>query len=143
MQARLAAVKEEMRRRRHQPVPRQGEWLRQVVIGWNAYHAVPTNIRALQTFRDCITELWRQSLRRRGQRDKTTWERIKRLAKDYLPKPRILHPWPEQRFAAKYPRMRECRSYGSVRGACSDARPLYVAARSAGNDISLSKQGKR
>ena len=104
MQARLAAVKEEMRRRRHQPVPRQGEWLRQVVIGWNAYHAVPTNIRALQTFRDCITELWRQSLRRRGQRDKTTWERIKRLAKDYLPKPRILHPWPEQRFAAKYPR---------------------------------------
>jgi RNA-directed DNA polymerase len=104
MQARLAAVKEEMRRRRHQPIPHQGEWLRQVVTGWNAYHAVPTNIRTLQTFRDCITELWLKSLRRRGQRDKTTWERIKRLVDDYLPKPRILHPWPEQRFAVRYPR---------------------------------------
>ncbi|HET7446960.1 MAG TPA: group II intron reverse transcriptase/maturase [Methyloceanibacter sp.] len=104
LQARLAAVKEEMRRRRHQPIPRQGEWLRQVITGWNVYHAVPTNIRALRTFRDRVMELWRQSLRRRGQRDKTTWQRIKRLADDYLPKPRILHPWPEQRFAVRYPR---------------------------------------
>ena len=104
LQARLAVVKEEMRRRRHQPIPRQGEWLRQVITGWNAYHAVPTNIRALQTFRDRIMQLWRQSLRRRGQRDKTTWARIKRLADDYLPKPRILHPWPQQRFAVRYPR---------------------------------------
>jgi RNA-directed DNA polymerase len=104
MEARLAAVKEEMRRRRHQPIPRQGDWLRQVITGWNAYHAVPTNIRALRAFRDCITELWLRSLRRRGQRDRTTWERITRLADDYLPKPRILHPWPEQRFAVRYPR---------------------------------------
>ena len=104
LQARLAAVKEEMRRRRHQPIPRQGEWLRQVVAGWNVYHAVPTNIRALRTFRDRVMELWRRSLRRRGQRDKTTWQRITRLADDYLPKPRILHPWLEQRFAVRYPR---------------------------------------
>jgi RNA-directed DNA polymerase len=104
LQARLAAVKEEMRRRRHQPIPRQGEWLRQVITGWNVYHAVPTNIRALRTFRDRVMELWRRSLRRRGQRDKTTWQRITRLADDYLPKPRILHPWPEQRFAVRYPR---------------------------------------
>ena len=43
LQTKLAAVKEELQRRMHQPIPRQGEWLRQVVIGWNAYHAVPTN----------------------------------------------------------------------------------------------------
>jgi hypothetical protein len=104
LQAKLLAVKEEMRRRMHQPIPRQGEWLRQVVTGYFAYHAVPTNIRALQTFRDCVVRLWRRSLRRRGQRDKTTWERIKRLAEDYLPRPNILHPWPEQRFAVKHPR---------------------------------------
>jgi RNA-directed DNA polymerase len=103
-QAKLAEVKEELRRRMHQPIPQQGKWLQQVVAGWNEYHAVPTNIRALQTFRDCVVKLWRCSLRRRGQRDKTTWERIKRLADDYLPKPRILHPWPQQRFAVKYPR---------------------------------------
>jgi RNA-directed DNA polymerase len=104
LQAKLAAVQEEMRRRRHQPIPRQGEWLRQVITGWNAYYAVPTNSRTLQTFRDCVVKLWRRSLLRRGQRDKTTWERVKRMADDYLPKPRILHPWPEQRFAVKHPR---------------------------------------
>jgi len=104
LQAKLAEVKEELQRRMHQPIPRQGKWLRQVITGWNNYHAVPTNIRALRTFRDCVVDLWRHSLRRRGQRDKTTWERIARLADDYLPKPRILHPWPQQRFAVKHPR---------------------------------------
>jgi len=104
LQAKLLAVKEELRRRMHQPIPWQGEWLRGVVSGWFNYHAVPTNTRSLQTFRDCVVRLWLRSLRRRGQRDKTTWERMKQLADDYLPKPRILHPWPEQRFAVKHPR---------------------------------------
>jgi RNA-directed DNA polymerase len=104
LQAKLLVMKEEMRRRVHQPIPRQGEWLRGVLSGWFNYHAVPTNARSLQTFRDCVIRLWLRSLRRRGQRDKTTWERIRRLADDYLPKPRILHPWPEQRFAVKHPR---------------------------------------
>jgi RNA-directed DNA polymerase len=104
LQAKLLAMKEAMRRRMHQPIPPQGEWLRQVVTGYLAYHAVPTNIWALQTFRDCVVDRWRRLLRRRGQRDKTTWERIKRLTDDYLPRPRILHPWPEQRFAVKHPR---------------------------------------
>jgi group II intron reverse transcriptase/maturase len=104
MQAKLAEVKGELKRRMHQPIPQQGEWLRQGITGYFAYHAVPTNSRSLQTFRDCVMKLWRRSLRRRGQRDKTTWERIKRLADDYLPKPRVLHPWPEQRFAVRHPR---------------------------------------
>ncbi|HEV2038969.1 MAG TPA: group II intron reverse transcriptase/maturase [Casimicrobiaceae bacterium] len=115
LQAKLAAVKEDMRRRMHQPIPRQGEWLRQVVTGYFAYHAVPTNIRTLQTFRDCVLKLWRRSLRRRGQRDKTTWERVTRLADDYLPKPRILHPWPNARFAVKYPRWEPYARIGPVR----------------------------
>jgi len=68
------------------------------------YHAVPTNTRSLQTFRDCVVRLWLRSLRRRGQRDKTTWAKMKQLADDYLPKPRVLHRWPEQRFAVKHPR---------------------------------------
>jgi RNA-directed DNA polymerase len=103
-QAKLQVVKEEMRRRMHQSVPRQGESLRQVVTGYFAYQAMPTNIRALQTFHDCVVRLWRRSLRRRGQRDKTTWERIKRLAEDFLPRPNILHSWPEQRCAVERPR---------------------------------------
>jgi RNA-directed DNA polymerase len=104
MRAKLAEIKEEMRRRRHQPIPEQGTWLGQVVTGFFNYHAVPTNHRSLRAFRDHVVNLWRRSLRRRGQRDKTKWERIKKLADDWLPKPRILHPWPRDRFAVKHPR---------------------------------------
>jgi RNA-directed DNA polymerase len=104
MRAKLREIKEELRRRRHRPIPEQGAWLRQVVAGFFAYHAVPTNSRALRAFREGVEFLWLRSLRRRGQRDRTTWERMKKLAGEWLPKPRILHPWPFQRFAVKYPR---------------------------------------
>ena len=43
---------------------------------------------------------WLRSLRRRSQRTRLTWERMGRLADRWLPRPRILHPWPEQRFDA-------------------------------------------
>jgi len=104
MRAKLREIKEEMRRRMHQPIPEQGKWLRQVVTGFFAYHAVPTNGRSLGAFRYHVTDLWRRSLRRRSQKDHTTWERVTRLADDWLPRPRILHPWPNQRFAVKHPR---------------------------------------
>jgi hypothetical protein len=92
------------RRQGNQPIPTQGRWLRQVVTGYFNYHAVPTNSRALAAFRCHVVTLWRRTLRRRGQRDLTTWERIARLADDWLPQPRILHPWPFARFAVTHPR---------------------------------------
>src|ERR1700738_2079892 len=94
MRAKLQAIKQELRQRRHQPIPVQGKWLRQVVKGYFHYHAVPTNSRALAAFRFLVTELWQRSLRRRSQKDGTTWERIMPLANDWIPKPFILHPWP-------------------------------------------------
>jgi hypothetical protein len=75
-----------------------------VVTGYFAYHAVPTNNRALGSFRHHVARLWRRSLRRRSQRSRVTWDRMDRLAATWLPKPRILHPWPQQRFAVKHPR---------------------------------------
>jgi retron-type reverse transcriptase len=104
MQAKLKEIKEELRRRRHQPIPQQGAWLKQVVAGFFAYHAVPTNSRALRAFRRGVEALWWRSLRRRGQRDRTTWERMRKLAEEWLPESRILHPWPSARFAVKHPR---------------------------------------
>jgi len=104
MRATLQGVKDELRRRMHQPIPEQGRWLRQVVTGFFAYHAVPTNGPALGAFRYHVIYLWRRSLRRRSQKDGSTWQRVARLADDWLPKPKILHPWPQQRFAVKYPR---------------------------------------
>ena len=113
--AKLRAIKQEMRRRMHQPIPVQGKWLRQVVSGYFNYHAVPTNSRALHAFRHFVAELWQRSLRRRSQKDGMTWERFTQLANDWLPQPRILHPWPERRFAVKHPRWEPYARIGPVR----------------------------
>ncbi|MGH9493941.1 MAG: group II intron reverse transcriptase/maturase [Candidatus Sulfotelmatobacter sp.] len=104
IRAKLQDVKEELRQRRHQSIPDQGKWLGQVVGGFFAYHAVPTNSAALIAFRHQVTDLWRRSLRRRSQKDRTTWERMVTLAEAFLPRPRILHPWPSDRFAVTHPR---------------------------------------
>ena len=102
LRAKLKMVKEAMRRRMHQPIPQQGKWLRQVVLGYFNYHAVPTNFRALKAFRDEITRGWRKALSRRSQKAGLSWAAMNRLIDDWLPKPRILHPWPDQRFAVTH-----------------------------------------
>jgi len=104
MRAKLREVKQQLRRRMHQAIPEQGRWLRAVVTGFFAYHAVPTNVRALGAFRHHVTVLWRRTLRRRSQKAGSTVHRMGRIAAEWLPTPRILHPWPEQRFAVKHPR---------------------------------------
>jgi len=104
MRAKLQAIKQELRRRMHQPVLQQGKWLRQVVTGYFNYHAVPTNSRALTAFRYFVTEHWRRTLRRRSQTDGMTWQHVTRLVSDWLPKPHILHPWPQARFTVTHPR---------------------------------------
>ena len=104
MRTKLEDIKVELQRRMHWPIPEQGEWLRQVVTGHFAYYAVPTNIRALTAFRLCVTNLWRRTLERRSQRRRLVWERTAKLSDAWLPIPRILHPWPDRRFAVNHPR---------------------------------------
>ena len=104
MTAKLLEVKEDLRRRMHRPIPEQGEWLKRVVSGFFNYHAVPTNSRALATFRHRVTVLWQRTLRRRSQKDRTAWDRMAGLVDDWLPRARILHPWPSARFAVRHPR---------------------------------------
>ncbi len=104
LRAKLQAIKQELRQRMHQSIPEQGKWLRQVVTGYFNYFAVPTNERALSAFRVHVIDLWRRALRRRSQKDGTSWDRIGRLANDWLPKPLTLHPWPSARFAVNHPR---------------------------------------
>jgi RNA-directed DNA polymerase len=104
MRGKLKEIKEEMQRRRHQPIPEQGKWLAQVVRGYFAYHAVPTNSASIRAFRHYVIDLWRRSLSRRSQRGRITWQRIKQIADDLLPRARVLHPWPQQRFAVRYSR---------------------------------------
>jgi len=104
VRAKLQAIRTELRQRMHQTVAEQGQWLRQVISGFFNYHAVPTNSGTLGAFRYHVTELWRRTLRRRSEQDGSTWERVVKLADEWLPKPRITHPWPAERFAVKHPR---------------------------------------
>jgi group II intron reverse transcriptase/maturase len=104
MRTKLRTIKEELWRRLHWPIPEQGKWLKQIVSGHFAYFAVPTNARALAAFRHHVEELWRRTLRRRSQKDGFTWDRTTKVADHWLPKPRILHPWPDVRFAVTHPR---------------------------------------
>jgi RNA-directed DNA polymerase len=99
MRAKLVAVSEQLRRRMHWPVHKVGKWLGYVVKGYFNYHAVPTNSHALQEFYDEIVQRWWRVLRRRSDKDRTSWASAVKLAGEWLPKPRIRHPWPAQRFA--------------------------------------------
>lgn len=96
----LHEVSEHLRRRRHTPIPEQGSWLRSVVPGYFAYHAVPTNSDRLGAFRYEVARAWYRALRRRGQHNPITWTRTCALADRWLPPVCVLHPWPEKRFDA-------------------------------------------
>ena len=104
MRVKLREIRDALWQHRHAPLNEQGSWLRQVVRGYFAYHAVPTNSTALSEFRGIVLWHWLRALRRRGQRDKTTWAFINRLAARWIPTQRILHPWPSERFAVTHPR---------------------------------------
>jgi RNA-directed DNA polymerase len=101
LRAKLREVNDQLKHRRHQPIPVQGRWLRSVVQGHLAYYAVPGNTDAVKAFRHQVTRHWFKALRRRSQRTRMTWERMGRLATRWLPKVRAMHPFPEARFAAR------------------------------------------
>ena len=98
-QAKLQAVKTELRRRRHAPIPEQGAYLCSVLRGHARYYGVPRNGPNLSAFRHALGRLWRASLMRRSQTAFISWSRMERLCRRWLPYPRICHPYPSQRLA--------------------------------------------
>jgi hypothetical protein len=97
--AKLLVLRAEMRRRKHEPLPVQYRWLCSVIRGHCNYYGVPTNARALMSFRYQVEHSWHRQLQRRSQRARWTVEQTKRFEVRYpLPVPRIVHPWPERRF---------------------------------------------
>jgi group II intron reverse transcriptase/maturase len=101
MRAKLREVKDELKRRRHEPIPEQGQWLRSVVQGHLAYYAVPGNTDAVATFRTQVGRHWFKALRRRSQRTRLNWTRMDRITKRWLPPARPKHPFPVVRFDAR------------------------------------------
>lgn len=101
MRAKLSEINDQLKRRRHQPIPEQGQWLASVVRGHRAYYAVPGNTDAVAAFRTQVTRSWFKALRRRSQRTRLNWTRMDRIAKRWLPPARVIHPFPEMRFDAR------------------------------------------
>jgi RNA-directed DNA polymerase len=101
MRAKLREVKDQLVRRRYQPVPEQARWLASVVRGHRAYYAVPGNRAAVATFRTQVTRLWHEALERRSQRTRINWVRMNRLATRWLPPARVVHPFPDVRFRVR------------------------------------------
>jgi len=94
----LVEVAAELRHLMNTSIPIMGAYLRAVMRGHFQYYGVPTNGRALSTFRYHVTNLWRRALMRRSQKHGVTWARMARLANRWLPPARICHPYPNQRL---------------------------------------------
>ncbi len=94
LQAKLNAVKAELRQRLHDPVPEVGAWLRSVVGGHLRYYGVPTNGPALALFRQRVGRLWYRILARRSQTGQMSWDRMQRLIQTWLPPARLYHSYP-------------------------------------------------
>ena len=99
MAAKLKDLKAELRRRINQPLSVVGQWLGTVLAGHYAYYGVPRNYTSLNAFRRRVIALWRQALRRRSdKKGRITWARMRQFADRWLPVPRIVHPYPDQRL---------------------------------------------
>jgi RNA-directed DNA polymerase len=103
LRAKLLEIRLELRKRMNCPLGENARWLRRVVQGWLNYHAVPNNSQRIGRFIDEVSRHWLRTIRRRSQRGKSnwTWARMHLLVRRHLPRPHIIHPYPEQRFRAR------------------------------------------
>lgn len=102
--AQLKRIRGELKKRTHHKPGATGQWLRRVVQGHINYYGVPFNSDSLNLFVEQVTRAWLWSLRRRSQRQRMNWKRFKAYVDFWIPRPQIVHPYPEQRFYVKHPR---------------------------------------
>ena len=78
-QTKLRDMSEKLRKRIHVDILETGAWLASVYRGWFQYYAVPGNYQCLGRIQRALQATW-------------------------LPNPRILHPYPQERFARQHQR---------------------------------------
>jgi group II intron reverse transcriptase/maturase len=105
IRSKLRELKDKLKRMMHCDLTAVGSWLKSVFRGWCNYHAVPGNAKRLQQFRTALQDLWYRAMRRRSQRaHRLTWSKFSKLSRRWLPSPKIVHPYPDARFARLHPR---------------------------------------
>jgi len=98
MRKKLQGIRAELRRRMHEPINLVGKWLQRVLRGYYAYYAVPGNLHLLRVFRKQVVRAWLLVLKHRGQKDRTTWRYMRKLKRQYIPQPNVMHPYPSERL---------------------------------------------
>lgn len=98
MRAKLKSLGEELRARRHDPIPETGKWLKSVLHGHYQYYGVPRNSESMSCFREEVMRRWRNVLKRRSGKSAMPWDRMRRHIQRWLPRPKITHPYPHQRL---------------------------------------------
>jgi RNA-directed DNA polymerase len=99
MRAKIREMRIETLRRRHEPVPEIGKWLRSVVQGHLNYYGVPGNRHSTDAFRTEIIRAWLHAMRRRSHKARNlTWARFQRLVKTWIPTAKTTHPYPFERL---------------------------------------------
>ena len=127
MRRKLQALKETLRKRMHADKYAVGRWLGQVLRGWLNYYAVPHSYRFLKQFENRLRQLWMRILRRRSQKARYPWEQLTALCQKLWPKVRILHTWPDERFAVQTPEI----------GAACPSGHVWICTGGAGQPVSL------
>ena len=105
LRAKLSEVKREAALRRHEPIPKQGKWLRSVVHGYFNYHGVPGNTAALEAFRTRDrTKLASRTAKTQPAAPADVGTVPSGTSIAGYPRPKVLHPYPDVRFYAKHPK---------------------------------------
>jgi group II intron reverse transcriptase/maturase len=99
LKRKLEEVKDELKKKMHERVMVTGIWLATVIRGHTNYYGVPGNMDTVKEFYKQCMRQWLRTLRRRSHKaQKLTWVDFRKKAEKLIPRPRVVHPFPEQRF---------------------------------------------
>lgn len=100
----IKEVRKILLRFRHKHIKETARWLSSIMQGHMNYFSVPGNGVSVSKFLHEIKRAWFKALCKRSQRKKLNWKKFGLYLEPLLPKFRVVHPYPEQRFYAKYSR---------------------------------------
>lgn len=101
LKGKIAGLKQELQNRLNKRISEVGKWLRSVLLGHYRYYGVPGNESSLYAFRESVLHWWYNTLKRRGQNRKLRWDKMIRIARDWLPYPKSYHPYPSERLIVR------------------------------------------
>lgn len=98
LRTKVLLIKEELRKRMHMRIADTGKWLTRVLAGHYRYYGVSGNLDTMEQFRYQILVRWFSILKRRSQQRTLKWTDMDKIARQWLPRPKVYHDHPLERF---------------------------------------------